>query len=50
MQLQGFNPERFRFPVSDTQAYRQIGNSVVVPAILGTAREMAKVIKNEMIA
>ena len=45
MQLQGYNPERFKFPVSDTQAYRQIGNSVVVPAILGTAKEMVKILK-----
>lgn len=28
--LQGF-PETFKIPVSDTQAYRQFGNSVVVP-------------------
>ena len=45
MQLQGFDPERFRFPVSDTQMYRQIGNSVVVPAVHETAREMAKILK-----
>ena len=45
MQLQGFDSERFRFPVSDTQMYRQIGNSVVVPAVLETAREMAKILK-----
>ncbi len=45
MQLQGFDPGKFRFPVSDTQAYRQIGNSVVVPAIKDTAREIAKKIK-----
>ncbi len=50
MRLQGFDPERFRFPVSDTQMYKQIGNSVVVPAVSETAREMAKVIKNKMIA
>lgn len=30
--LMGF-PETFRIPVSDTQAYRQFGNSVVVPVI-----------------
>lgn len=30
--LMGF-PESFRIPVSDTQAYRQFGNSVVVPVI-----------------
>jgi len=44
MQLQGFDPERFHFPVSDTQAYRQIGNSVVVPAILSTASQMAEIL------
>ncbi|MDE3195548.1 MAG: DNA (cytosine-5-)-methyltransferase, partial [Acidobacteriota bacterium] len=30
--LMGY-PDSFRIPVSDTQAYRQFGNSVVVPAI-----------------
>jgi len=30
--LMGF-PESFRIPVSDTQAYRQFGNSVVVPVV-----------------
>lgn len=44
-QLQGFDKERFVFTVSDTQAYRQIGNSVVVPAVEATAREMARVLK-----
>jgi DNA (cytosine-5)-methyltransferase 1 len=44
-QLQGFDTERFRFPVSDTQAYKQLGNSVVVPAVIDTAREMAKILK-----
>ena len=42
MQLQGYDPELFVFPVSKTQAYRQIGNSVVVPAIRSTAKEIAK--------
>ena len=46
MRLQGYDPERFKFPVSDTQAYRQIGNSVVVPAITSTARQIIKVINN----
>lgn len=44
MQLQGYDPEKFIFPVSNTQAYKQIGNSVVVPAIESTARELAKVL------
>jgi DNA (cytosine-5)-methyltransferase 1 len=37
--LMGF-PDSFRIPVSDTQAYRQFGNSVVVPAIAEVARIM----------
>lgn len=31
-QLQGY-PKHFKFPVSDTQAYKQLGNSVAVPLI-----------------
>ena len=46
MQLQGFDPKKFRFPVSKTQAYKQIGNSVVVPAIQATAQEISKVLTN----
>lgn len=38
--LMGF-PADFRIPVSDTQAYRQFGNSVVVPVIKEVARIMA---------
>ncbi len=41
MQLQGFDPKRFIFPVSNTQAYKQIGNSVVVPAVQATAEQIA---------
>jgi len=37
--LMGF-PDTFRIPVSDTQAYRQFGNSVVVPVIQEVARIM----------
>lgn len=37
--LQGF-PESFKIPVSDTQAYRQFGNSVVVPLIENVAKLM----------
>ena len=37
--LMGF-PDSFRIPVSDTQAYRQFGNSVVVPAVTAVARLM----------
>lgn len=35
--LMGF-PDSFRIPVSDTQAYRQFGNSVVVPVVEAIAR------------
>jgi DNA (cytosine-5)-methyltransferase 1 len=35
--LMGF-PDSFEIPVSDTQAYRQFGNSVIVPAISSVAR------------
>ena len=35
--LQGF-PEDFKIPVSDTQAYKQFGNSVVVPLMENIAK------------
>lgn len=35
--LQGF-PESFKIPVSDTQAYKQFGNSVVVPLMSNVAK------------
>ncbi len=37
--LMGF-PDSFRIPVSDTQAYRQFGNSVVMPVMKEVARIM----------
>jgi DNA (cytosine-5)-methyltransferase 1 len=37
--LMGFD-DNFKIPVSDTQAYRQFGNSVVVPMIAEVARVM----------
>lgn len=39
--LQGF-PDRFLIPVSDTQAYKQFGNSVAVPLVQATGRGIAK--------
>jgi DNA (cytosine-5)-methyltransferase 1 len=39
--LQGF-PESFIIPVSDTQAYKQFGNSVVVPLITAIANNVTK--------
>lgn len=35
--IQGF-PDDFKIPVSDTQAYKQFGNSVVVPLMANVAR------------
>ncbi len=37
--LMGF-PDNFRIPVSDTQAYRQFGNSIIVPAVSAVAKAM----------
>ena len=37
--LQGF-PDNFQFPVSDAQAYKQLGNSVSVPVIEAILRKM----------
>jgi len=39
--LMGFK-DSFQIPVSDTQAYRQFGNCVVVPAVKHTARQLIK--------
>ena len=41
--LQGF-PEEFIIPVSDTQAYKQFGNSVAVPVINAIALKMLEVL------
>lgn len=41
--LQGF-PENFKIPVSDTQAYKQFGNSVVVPLM----SNVAQLVSNKM--
>lgn len=47
MQIQGYDPARFIFPVSNTQAYKQIGNSVVIPAIQACAWEISKIINGK---
>lgn len=41
--LQGF-PDDFLIPVADASAYKQFGNSVAVPAIQATAKEILKLI------
>lgn len=43
--LQGF-PESFKIPVSDTQAYKQFGNSVVVPLMSNVAELIALKLKD----
>ncbi len=44
--LMGF-PDSFAIPVSDTQAYRQFGNSVVVPLVKAVAAQMVSAIGSE---
>jgi DNA (cytosine-5)-methyltransferase 1 len=39
--LQGF-PDNYVIPVADASAYKQFGNSVAIPAIQATARQMLK--------
>jgi DNA (cytosine-5)-methyltransferase 1 len=38
----------FRIPVSDTQAYRQFGNAVVVPVVRAVAKLMAPHIESAL--
>lgn len=42
--LMGF-PEEFKWPVSDTRAYKQFGNSVVVPLVELVACEIVKALR-----
>jgi len=44
--LQGF-PDKFVIPVSDTSAYKQFGNSVVVPLIQSVGKKIVKILVNE---
>ncbi|MHA1671648.1 MAG: DNA cytosine methyltransferase [Promethearchaeota archaeon] len=46
--LQGY-PDSFKFPVSMTKAYKQLGNSVAVPVIKSIALEMKKALLNPII-
>jgi len=48
--LMGFTQIRpdFKIPVSDTQAYKQFGNSVVVPLAYDIAREIVLVLKGRI--
>ena len=42
--LQGY-PDNFKFPVSDNQAYKQLGNSVAVPVLEAIIKKMLETIK-----
>jgi DNA (cytosine-5)-methyltransferase 1 len=42
-ELMGF-PKKFKFPVSRTQMYRQLGNAVAVPVIKNLSKEVYKVL------
>lgn len=49
--LMGFDKQgqaNFRIPVSDTQAYKQFGNSVAVPVVEAVARAMAPLIRGDV--
>ncbi|QKD00550.1 DNA (cytosine-5-)-methyltransferase [Mesorhizobium loti] len=49
--LMGFDKpgqQEFKIPVSDTQAYRQFGNAVVVPVVEAMARHMAPFLQTAM--
>ncbi len=43
--LQGF-PDSFKIPVSDTQSYKQFGNSVSVPVVEAIARNILKALES----
>jgi len=43
--LQGY-PDDYKFPVSDTQAYKQLGNSVSVPVIHALANRVVAILDN----
>ena len=43
--MQGF-PEDYEFPVSDTQAIKQLGNSVAIDAVQEVASQMIKYLQN----
>jgi DNA (cytosine-5)-methyltransferase 1 len=41
--LMGY-PDKYIIPVSDNQAYKQFGNSVIIPLIEAVAKEIVKII------
>ena len=42
--LQGFS-DKYKIIVSDVQAYKQFGNSVAIPAVKATGKEILKAMK-----
>jgi DNA (cytosine-5)-methyltransferase 1 len=46
--LMGF-PENFKIPVSDTQAYKQFGNSIVVPVAQAVAAQVIEALRSEAV-
>jgi DNA (cytosine-5)-methyltransferase 1 len=42
-------PESFIIPVSDTQAYKQFGNSVVVPLVADLASEIVEALRSPVV-
>ena len=48
MGFDGAEGKRFKIPVSDTQAYKQFGNAVVVPVVEVVARHMSPWIAGEV--
>lgn len=48
MGFDGTDGKRFKIPVSDTQAYKQFGNAVVVPVVETVARHMRPWIVGEV--
>ncbi|MDY0287341.1 MAG: DNA (cytosine-5-)-methyltransferase [Sphaerochaeta sp.] len=45
LRLQGFDDKKFIFPVGITHAYKQVGNSVVIPAIEESAKLLAGILR-----
>ena len=40
-------PKNFKIPVSDTQAYRQFGNSVVMPLIQAVGEQISVILEKK---
>jgi DNA (cytosine-5)-methyltransferase 1 len=47
--LMGFDPDRYKIVVSDTQAYRQFGNAVVPLVSAAVAKEMVRAISRHVL-